>query len=66
MAGREKFRTTDTQCLICQLGEFNVDSQRTPVDPDVGPDLPIEECRLDELPLETVILRYPDPIHCLV
>jgi hypothetical protein len=35
-------------------------NRQTPIHPDVCPNLPVEKRTLDELPLETVILRYPD------
>jgi hypothetical protein len=35
-------------------------NEHTPIDPDVRPDLPVQECRLDILPLKAVILRDPD------
>jgi hypothetical protein len=40
----------------------NVGCRPTPVDPDVGPNLPIEERSLYELPLKGVVLSHAHTI----
>jgi hypothetical protein len=47
---------------IVSLGHMNVACLPTPIDPDIGPNLPIEERSLHELPLKSVVLSHAHTI----
>src|SRR4051794_27290447 len=62
MEERARCRREDIRFLqlVSSVSEADFRINITPIYPDVCPDLPVQERRLDKLPLETVVLCHPD------